>query len=326
MISSLLAALLLSSPADAPAVQATVPAPQISAAAVGQDAPTDLGDIVVEGARLEDTARSFVREVGAPAANRGLARWRNGICVGVANLQADTARYIVDRISDVTREVGLQAGEPGCEPNVLIVATTDANAFTPQFVAMRPRLFRVGGAGMDRGGDALEAFETNDQPVRWWHVSVPVDDRGAIAVRLPGVCRYQCAETMDFAPQLTQNASRLQANTGDDLKRIFIIVDVDRIGGVSLEQLGDYLAFVALAQVNPDADTSGYSTILNIFQNPTDTPALSQWDMAYLKGLYDAEMTRASVGAARQEVANSIVRTRRQMTAAEDETPETGSE
>ncbi|NBW14023.1 MAG: hypothetical protein EBR82_39095 [Caulobacteraceae bacterium] len=277
--------------------------------------------MVIEGSRLEDTARSFVRQVGAPAANRGLARWRNGICAGVANLQPETAQYIVDRISEVTREVGLEAGAPGCEPNVLIVATTDANAFTPQFVAMRPRLFRVGGAGMDRGGDALEAFETNDQPVRWWHVSVPVDETGVIAVRLPGQCRNACSETMEFGPQLEIKGSRLQARTEDDLRRVFIIVDIDRIGGVTVQQLGDYLAFVALAQVNPDADTSGYSTILNVFDSPADTPELSQWDHAYLKGLYDAQMTRASIGGARQEVVGSIVRTRQQMTAAEDETP-----
>jgi hypothetical protein len=323
MIASLLAALLLTTAPDAPpgvlSVQ-TVPA-AIRPAVGADDTPTDLGDVVVEGSRLEETTRSFVREVGAPAANRGLARWRHGICPGVANLQAATAQYIVDRISDVTREVGLQAGAPGCEPNVLIVATTDANAFTPQFVAMRPRLFRVGGAGMDRGGDALETFETTDRPVRWWHVSVPVDETGVIAVRLPGQCRNACVEPMEFAPQLESNASRLQARTEDDLRRVFIIVDVDRIGGVSLEQLGDYLAFVALAQVNPDADTSGYSTILNVFDSPDDTPEMSQWDHAYLKGLYDARMTRASIGAARQEVVGAIVRTRQQMAMAEDETP-----
>ena len=284
-------------------------------------APVDLEDIVVEGSRLEDTTERFVREVGAPSRRRGLARWRDGICAGVANLQNDAAQFIVDRVSDTARDLDLKVGAPGCEPSVLIIATTDAKAFTPQFVASRPRLFRVGGAGMDRGGAALTAFENSDQPVRWWHVSVPVDETGNIAVRIPGFCQNSCEGPMDYAPQVETIASRLMKRTEDDLKRVFIIVDVDKIANVSLEQLADYIAMVALAQIDPEADTSGYATILNVFNDPTYTPGLTQWDKAYLQGLYDAQRTRASVGAARAEVVSSIIRVRQDMASDEDAQP-----
>ena len=60
--------------------------------------------------------------------------------------------------------------------------------------------------------------------------------------------------------------------------------------GVTLEQLADYIAFVALAQVDPEADLSRFESILNLFQpGGLDTTGLSPWDRAYLDGLYDMQ-------------------------------------
>ena len=305
LISTLISALLLAAP-----VQASVPQAQEPSSVPA----TDLEDIVVEGRRLEEVTQDFVREVGAPAGGRGLARWRNGVCVGVANLQNDAAQYIADRVSTVAQDLGLRVGDPGCEPSILIVATQDANAFTPQFVASRPRLFIVGGTGMDRGRNALQRFETNDQPVRWWNVSVPVDgDTGQIAVRLPGSVNGgadngDANSVMLFAPNIdVRAASRLSTQIVDDTKRTFVIVDVTKISAISLAQLADYIALVSMAQVDPEADTSGYATILNVFDDPTQTEGLTNWDKAYLHGLYDATRTRKSQGASRTEIVASII-------------------
>ncbi len=267
----------------------------------------DLGEIVVDGRPLEDLTQTFVREVAAPARNRGMSRWRDGLCVGVVNLQGEIAQYIADRVSTVAQDVGLKPSQPGCQPHVLIVATTDASTFTRQFVEVRPRLFRVGGAGMDRGSTAFEAFVDSEQPVRWWTVSVPVNDEtGLVAVRMPGD---------ETPPMIKVQPSRLTTQIVDDTKRSFIIVDVDKIGDVSLEQLGDYLAFVALAQVDPDADTSAYATILNVFDDPGQTGTLTDWDRAYLQGLYDTIRRRKNFGAQRTEVVDSIVRAHQALTA-----------
>lgn len=276
--------------------------------AVPQPPAVDLEDIIVEGRPLENLTRTFVREVAAPARNRGMARWRNGLCVGVANLQPEVAQYITDRVSTVAQDVGLKPGEPGCEPHVLIIATVYASAFTRQFVEVRPRLFRVGGSGMDRGGNAFEAFVENDQPVRWWNISVPVnDDTGLIASRMPG-----------FEPPITRvQPSRITTQIVDDTKRAFIIVDVDKTKDVSLEQLADYIAFITLAQVDPEADTSGYATILNVFDDPAQTRSLTNWDRAYLQGLYNTIRRRQNTGAQRTEVVDSIVRAHHRLTSAE---------
>lgn len=312
---ALAAALALSNPAAQARPQTTVAPDPVTQNPATQEPSYDLEEIVVEGRNLEDATREFVREIAAPARNRGLARWRDGVCVGVVNLQTEVAEYIADRVSTVATDLGLRAGAPGCEPSILIIATVDANDFTRQFVASRPTLFRVGGSGMDLGRNALRAFERTDRPVRWWNVSVPVDsDTGQIAVRLPGDVSGNGAgdgSVMQYAPVITvRAASRLSTQIVDDSKRSFVIIDVDRLAGVSLEQLADYIAMISLAQVDPDADTSGYSTILNVFDDPQQTPGLTNWDKAYLQGLYDTVRTRQNQASGLTEIENSIIRAR----------------
>lgn len=290
---------------------------------------TDLDEIVVEGRRLEEMTRDFVREVGAPARGRGLARWDNGVCVGVANLQGEAAQYIVDRVSTVAEDIGLKVGAPGCEPSILIIASADSSAFTRQLVASRPRLFSGSGAGMDLGYAALRDFQSVDRPVRWWNVSAPIDsETGQIAVRTRGMLNgggtgVSGDSPMNFAPTINStSASRLSTQIVETTKRVFVVIDVDKVSQVSLPQLADYLAMVTMAQIDPDADTSGYATVLNLFDEPARTEGLTEWDKAYLKGLYDAIRTRRNDNSSRAEIVASIVDVRRDMlTANEPEHP-----
>lgn len=283
--------------------------PQAPAPAVSQD-PVQLEDVVVSGRTLETLIRDFVVEVGEPNRRRGLARWNDRICVGVANLEGEAARYLADRISTVAMDLGLTPGAPGCTPNILIVATDDAGSLAAQLTGQRRRAFRLGGSGMDRGGAALRDFVDTDRPVRWWQMSLPVDsESGDIAVRIPGQCTGDCVDAMDMAPQIgVASASRLTTQIVDNLIRAIVIVDVDEVGGVSALQLADYIALVSLAQIGPDADTSGYATILNVFDDPAASDSLTDWDIAYLEGLYAAERNHVGEAVGRSEIIDSIRR------------------
>ena len=145
--------------------------PQTPAPTVSQD-PIQLEDVVVSGRTLDSLIRDFVGEVAEPNRNRGLARWNDRICVGVANLDGEIAQYLSDRISTVATDLGLSTGEPGCTPNLLVIATADAGDLARKLTEERRRAFRMGGAGMDRGGAALRDFVETDRPVRWWQAPV----------------------------------------------------------------------------------------------------------------------------------------------------------
>lgn len=280
-----------------------------------QDAPTRLEDIEVTGRRLEAQIRDFVDNVAAPNAGRNLARWDRAVCVGVSNLRTGTAQYIADRVSTVAEDLGLHVGRPDCTPNILVIASSDPGALSATLIERSPRSFRPGGSGMDRGGAQLNAFRDSDRPVRWWAVSVPTDyTTGERAVRLPGECRGTCGGAIAYAPLIFMtSASRLSTQIIDNLERIIVVVDMNQVEGLSVQQLADYIAMVSLAQINTEADTSAYASILNLFEDPDQAQSLTEWDQAYLRGLYDAQRTQKIAGANRSEVIATIRRAHRDL-------------
>lgn len=163
-------------------------------------------DVVVEGRRLDQAAAAYVSEVARPARGRGTARWDDGICVGAVNFSRDVAQALVDRVSDVAREVGIRALEPGCAPNILIFGTDDGAALATALVEARPRNFRPRATGMTAGSAALRAFQGGERPVRWWHVSTPIDSAtGQRAVRVAGDMAMQGDSTdspLSHAPRV----------------------------------------------------------------------------------------------------------------------------
>lgn len=312
-----IAAMLTSTLNQTPLAVTPPPSPEVESA-------VRLEDIQVTGHHLDSMIRNFIDEVAAPNKNRGLARWSGSVCVGAANLSNDAAQYLVDRVSTVAEDLGLRAGAPGCSPNILIVMTEDANGLAKDMIDRSPRAFRMGGAGMDRGGAELRRFSQSDLPVRWWQVSMPVDsETGMRATRLPGDGQDngQPEEVMNYAPNTAVfAASRVSTQIHDNLIRTFIVVDANKLGGLSIEQLADYIAMVSFAQIDPMADTSRYASILNLFSDPqTTSSGLTEWDKAYLGGLYDAQRTQKNLRAGRTEIAASIQRAHARLTSAADD-------
>ncbi|MCS6625421.1 hypothetical protein N0B44_21140 [Roseibacterium beibuensis] len=259
-----------------------------------------LDDVVVVGERESRLTRRYVETIRAPAGNRQLATWRGKLCISVANLPTATAQYMIDRISGVALELGVEPGEPGCAANVLIVATDDGPGVASALVAEHHRAFRPGAGGTTLSLSALEAFTTSDRPVRWWHVSVPTDsESGARAVRFPGE---------EPATVHVSRASRLRSDIRDDLNKVIIVIDVDQLGATTFDRLTDYVSLITLAQVDARSDTSGLPTVLNIFDDPSGHPGLSNWDRAYLQALYNAEPGRTSANAQAGDLARLMVR------------------
>ncbi|MFC5345349.1 hypothetical protein ACETK8_14190 [Brevundimonas staleyi] len=285
----------------------TAPAPSQPA----QD-ESRVGDIVVNGRPLDDLVNDFVSEISRPASRRGLARWHQRVCVGVVNLPAAHAQYMADRISEVAAEVGLQPGEPGCSPRVIIIATDNGAALATSLVGGVGANFNLRTHQTDAGSRALRDFQASDRPVRWWHTSLPVDsETGRAAIRLPGDDQPPTVNV--FA------ASRVNSQVRDDLIRVVIIIDVEKLGDSSFEQLTDYVALVSLAQIDADAQTQGYDTIMNLFNGSGAPSGLTDWDLGYLQALYATHPQRINPNSLTRSVASDVARgIRSGQTAAED--------
>ncbi|HEV2082615.1 MAG TPA: hypothetical protein VGR32_09205 [Brevundimonas sp.] len=275
-----------------------------------QDPPeTRVDDIVVDGRPLRAVADEFVENVGEAPRGRGLARWYRPLCVGAVNLNPDVAQPLLDHIARVAEDLGVQSGDVGCRPNVIMVFTDDPRAVAGAMIEADPKGFRLGGRTYHLSSDFRDEFVEGDRPVRWWTTSVPVDsETGQRATRLPGDVD---AEGNPAAPYIfSTSASRLNSQVRDDLARVYIIVDVNQVSGVSTRQLADYLAFVALAQVDPRGDVSRQASVLNVFADPASSPGFSDWDLAYLRALYrPGAPMRTAQGAVAEGVAAEVART-----------------
>ena len=269
----------------------------LAALIAGQDAPqvpqdpdeaVAVEDILVQGRPLVEKAREFVNEIAAPPNNRNLATWRTEMCVSAVNMPPVHGQALVDRVSQVALHLGVRIGEPGCEPNVIIALSTDAQAMAAQLVERRERTFRPNWTGSSQGELELEAFVQSTAPVRWWHISIPVDAAtGEVAVRMPGD-----GDGLRIVNK-RMGATRLRSPLRDDMRKAFVIIDVDDVANVSFQQLTDYVAFLVMAQTDPEADTSGYDTILNLF-NGGGPEGLTAWDLAYLEALYASDTTQSN--------------------------------
>lgn len=281
MLRGLIFGLLVSALAGAAAAQdpRSSPAPQEPPAAA-------LDDIVVVPDSLDELAQEFVDSLAAPARGRGLARWEDEVCLGVVNFRSQAAHQLIDHISAVAEDIGVELDEPGCEPNVLIVGTTDGQALAAALVDRRRSEFRYGYTRSNRGSRALEVFRTSDAAIRWWHISLLFNtETGGVAIRLPGRGPADvpagCGRAMGRCDQVT-----------DRLMRSVIIVDVAALPAVSFTQLGDYLAVLTLAQVEPETDYAGFDTVLNLLANPQGVTGLTDWDRNYLRALYSGRSQR----------------------------------
>ncbi len=279
--------------------------------AVAQPEAPEQAEIVVTGVRA-DQVQTFVERVSAvPPSVDQIARWNEDICVRIAGLEAGQGQHVIDRVSERASAVGLRAGGAGCDPNVFLFFAADADTFARRLVDERRSLFAYYQEQhvVTLGRDALTDFRETSRPVRWWHVT---QIRGADGARLgsdqagnssppPPTDMQYAADGFTGLQAVRSNGSRTRAAERQDFNRVIVIVDGGRAGEYPLDSIADYVAMVTLAQIDPSAQTRDYPTILNLFEEDPENASfeLTNWDRAYLDGLYRTTRNAAN---ARQQV------------------------
>lgn len=237
----------------------------------------------------------------------------------MANLHREAAQAIIDRITAAAASLDLRTGQAGCKPNLVVVFTDDGGGVAKALNDANPQLFRQNVTGLDRGAAAFRDFLTADRPVRWWSLSLPVDsETGMRAVRIPGdpsgsVVDASLAAMLGCNPNdcaigaapiiRRKGAGRLNTQIVDDLFKTIVIVDLDLIDEVNTTQLGDYIAFIGLAQLDAQAETQGFDTVLNLFSGGGQQ-GLTAWDRSYLSAIYAPRSLRISPRAQASAVAD----------------------
>jgi hypothetical protein len=253
----------------------------------------DNGEIVVTGERMRTILHDFVADISAPSGENQIARWDHRICTGVFGMtNREQAQFVADRIAQRAFSIGLDASPPGCRANIVIFITPDANALSHTLATEYRNLLAVHHDRNihTRGLDALDGFANSTRPVRWWHVTDTVSQDGFrmnpandhSAFNGEGSSMGMGARIRVFSP------SRLRQAVRQDFNRVIIVVDARQAAGHRLDALADYLAMVSLAQLQPSIETASYPSVLNLFSSDQSVSGMTNFDIAYLDGLYHA--------------------------------------
>ena len=283
------------------------------AASLGGTAPQEINttqdvtrieDVQVSAALREEQVRSqvssFISNNIAPPPGRPLARWNTPVCIATAYLNPQYGQAIIDRIATRIIEFGGDVEGEGCQVNLMVVGTNDGAATAKALVADNLLGFMPSSSATNHTKRSLREFQTSADPVRWWHVSLPVMlDSQEIAVRLKG----------EEAPMVwpTFDASRLRSNTRDDLMRVVIIIDFTKVENIQMGALVDYISFVAMTQVSANHEATGYQSVLNLFNDPQNVTGLTQWDRDYLTALYRTSPNRPNIRHQVADLATEVI-------------------
>jgi hypothetical protein len=217
-----------------------------------------------------------------------LVRWNTPICFYLAGLPAEQVKFVLARLSQTGSLADAPLARTPCQPNFVILATSEPEAVLKASYARNPQLF--GNATPARIRHFLESSQS--RPVRvWYNINLG---------RKSGV------HNGHFVPSSNQaESSPFVGNTALDFFSIVVIIDTNRTEHTTLDQLADFLVMAGLTNVDLDSDLGSAPSILRLFARSGENQpsGLSGWDAAFLKALYHSNQTSRTQ---RSEIAERV--------------------
>jgi hypothetical protein len=262
-----------------------------SAASAAPPRPAD-AEIAVTAERLSRgalraQASKYVRATMADARNGQNARWFDPICAAAIGVESQLGSLFTTRLEQVASHVGLKMAKPGCDANLVIAFTSDA----PALVKAINR--RQHGALDALPGAERALLKSPTLPVRWWHFTMPTSADGKPFS--PGPLGLG-ASANGMPSEITYNnnarASRIDLTSRVGITGAVVVVDINRLGKVSMPALTDYVALVALSRIRMDPRERPTGSILAMFEpGAPQYEGLTDLDERFISAMYESRAT-----------------------------------
>jgi hypothetical protein len=280
----------------APAVAAQVP-------------PPDSSSIIVQGMRdRAKRLRDFVKDLTPSTLTYNqLARWEVPICPAAFGLAPSQRVFVVDRMRTLAKAANIPLAKPGCDPNVIIIVTSNKSALLTALEKTHPSYFP--GDWSDR---RIHELERDPYPVAAWQFEGVLSTDG---LRIADTTASDdtvdpagmvAATTVTVAP-----ASRLRPPGRHDVLTSVLVVQSSALAGITTTQFADYAAMRTFVNTDPaKVRASPSETILKVMDVPMGTAvplSLTSWDLSFLKAYY-ASGTESYANVQRTEIAERMKR------------------
>jgi len=248
-----------------------------------------LPQVTVEADRiaLERRLFTFVTQITRTAPrDESLRIWRAPICPLVAGLGKDQGEFILARLSQAAQAAGAPLDGEKCRPNLYVVFSNAPDELIETWRAHSRRAF----GGVRGTKAAVDRFAARKRPVRVWYNREFGSAFGApvgtdTSMEGIGLSVGSGAVVNKFVDD-----TRLSYNEVMIFSSVIVIVDGKQVAGMQFGQLGDYVAMLAMTELDPDAPFGAAPTILRLFADRaagvTPPAGLTPWDTAFLKALY----------------------------------------
>jgi hypothetical protein len=231
-------------------------------------------DITVTGQPAQKEAVRTMTRAISRTHDRQLARFESEVCFVVKGLVPPYDAIMRDRMAQDAAAAGVPVGRPGCAPNVVVIMADNLLRELQRLSREKSGLVLAALSGKD-----LKTVLQEEGPV---HVVTATELRTSDGNR-----PHLSTLMQNDAPQYDiHEVSMLHPSTRQDIESVLVLMENSATMGKSLQQLGDYAALRALADVKDDHVAPTPPTILSLFQGPGAPAGMTDYDRAYLAGLY----------------------------------------
>jgi len=273
-------------------------------------AETPSENVTVTATKSREVLGKFTKAFATPTIILGkIARWERRICPVVVGQNPHFTAFIMQRV----KYVALAAGAPvitdaSCKPNIEIVFTTTPQALLDNVRKNDP--VYLGYATTIAQQVALAAVT---RPVQAWYTTETIDLNGARSLDNgrslgEGIEIFRKSQNPIFVSKVTRsNGNRINDGVHSGFNHILIVIDTAKLGGEKIVPLADYISMLALTQPSALDACQELPSVVNLLaQNCRDVAdGLTQFDLAYLQGLYKMAADRSMI-LQRNEIADAM--------------------
>lgn len=283
-------------------------------------------NVTVTGLRSRETVGKFVKAFVAPTRLTGkIARWESGICPLAVGQQPGRTQYVTQRLKDIAATVEAPVNnKEGCAPNIEIVFTT-----TPQELLDNVRQHDADYLGYAESAAEREKLALVTRPIQAWYTTQTKDLRGSGSVD-SGRSRGAGASMSNFtyvpcsgcrgtnpapielgdARFASVSGTRISDGVRSVLYHVLIVVDPRKLPDYEIGRVADYIALLALTQLNSLDTCQQLPSIVNMLAPDCarKPDSITEEDLAFLRGLYKMSSGKSLI-VQRNEIADRMSET-----------------
>jgi len=264
------------------------------AGGVHASAETPTESVTVTANKLREIFHKFTNTFATPTKLGGkIARWERRICPAVTGENPHVAAFISQRVKYIALAAGAPFdAAPSCTPNIEIVFTT-----TPQALMDNVRQHEVYYLGFAETNAQRDKLAMVTRPIQAWYATESIDAVGRRRLDNDDWSLQNINGDIVFVPPVyASTGGRIDNGIRSGFNHILIVIDSTKLAGQKIVPLADYISMLALTQLSSlDACQQLQPSIVNMQAADCDhgTDGLTEFDLAYLQGLYHMSADRA---------------------------------